>query len=81
MRQRLFRIFLTLTNLTRPATFPAVPRPVYNTPLKSMPTIPFFGALFGTKANNTMTSYPDQRSPDEWRAVLSPGKLSPRCPS
>jgi peptide-methionine (R)-S-oxide reductase len=40
-----------------------------------MPTIPFFGALFGTKANNknTMTSYPDERSPDEWRAVLSPG--------
>jgi hypothetical protein len=47
-----------------------------------MPSIPFFGALFGTKANNknTMTSYPDERSPDEWRAVLSPGNPHPIPP-
>jgi peptide-methionine (R)-S-oxide reductase len=84
MRQRLVRIFLTLTNLTRPAIFRTVPRPLNNTPpLKSMPTIPFFGALFGSKANNknNMTSYPDERTPDEWRAVLSPGNLSPPTPS
>ncbi|OTB09635.1 hypothetical protein M426DRAFT_316180 [Hypoxylon sp. CI-4A] len=40
--------------------------------LKSMPTIPFFSNLFGSNSNpsNTM-SYPDQRTSDEWRAVLS----------
>ncbi|KAK4128516.1 methionine-R-sulfoxide reductase [Parathielavia appendiculata] len=42
-----------------------------------MPTIPIFSTLFGTSSafntnKNTMTSFPDQRTPDEWRAVLSP---------
>lgn len=78
MRARLFRILLTLTNLSsRPAAFHARPQPIHtSTPLKSMPSIPFLGALFGSSSSsskNTMTSYPDQRTPDEWRAVLSPG--------
>ncbi|KAJ4293720.1 hypothetical protein N0V88_005228 [Collariella sp. IMI 366227] len=37
--------------------------------------IPFISSLFGsssTNPKNTMTSYPDQRTVDEWRAVLSP---------
>ncbi|KAK3295163.1 Mss4-like protein [Chaetomium fimeti] len=75
MRSRFFRFLLTLSNLTRPTPFQAAPR-LRNTapPLKSM-NIPFLSALFGTSApssKNAMTSYPDQRTPDEWRAVLSP---------
>ncbi|KEF62492.1 uncharacterized protein A1O9_00465 [Exophiala aquamarina CBS 119918] len=41
--------------------------------LKSMPSIPFLSSFFGTStpASEKM-SYPDQRSNDEWRAVLNP---------
>ncbi|KAI0887919.1 SelR-domain-containing protein [Annulohypoxylon maeteangense] len=40
--------------------------------LKSMSIIPFFGSLFGSSSNQPSTmSYPDQRSSDEWRAVLT----------
>ncbi|KAK4134941.1 methionine-R-sulfoxide reductase [Trichocladium antarcticum] len=71
MRARLLRILHTLANLTHPRTF-RQPAPRATTTLQSMPSIPFLGALFGTSASaNKMTSYPDQRSPDEWRAVLS----------
>lgn len=48
--------------------------------LRAAPTIPFFGALFSSKSNSEepsgAMSYPDQRSEDQWRAVLSPGLLS-----
>ncbi|KAK4461841.1 Mss4-like protein [Cladorrhinum samala] len=77
MRSTVFRIFQTLSNFTarRATTFtPKTP----SSPLAlkaSMPTIPFFGSFFGSSASNNMassqTSYPDQRSNDEWRAVLS----------
>ena len=42
--------------------------------VRSMPSIPFLGALFGTStpASAKMT-YPDQRSNDEWRTVLNKG--------
>lgn len=38
-----------------------------------MPSIPFLGSFFGSSASNNMASqnYPDQRTPDEWRAVLN----------
>lgn len=40
-----------------------------------MSRIPFIGALFGSSASNSSNmSYPDQRSNDEWRAVLNKGK-------
>ncbi|KAJ5513394.1 Peptide methionine sulfoxide reductase MrsB [Penicillium fimorum] len=43
--------------------------------LRAAPTIPFFGAFFSSnhpeKTTDTM-SPPDQRSEDQWRAVLSP---------
>lgn len=40
--------------------------------LKSMPTIPFFGSLFGSSsAASSKMSYPDKRSPEEWQAVLT----------
>lgn len=43
-----------------------------------MPSIPILGSLFGTKAADAskMSSFPDQRSDDEWRAVLNKGTLS-----
>lgn len=48
--------------------------------LRAAPTIPFLGALFSSKANSEESSanmsYPDQRSEDQWRAVLSPGSSS-----
>ncbi|KAJ6012489.1 hypothetical protein N7499_011840 [Penicillium canescens] len=44
--------------------------------LKAAPTIPFFGAFFSSNCNaeesTTAMSHPDQRSEDQWRAVLSP---------
>ncbi|KAJ5595159.1 uncharacterized protein N7459_001367 [Penicillium hispanicum] len=44
--------------------------------LKAAPTIPFFGAFFSSSSKaeepSENMSYPDQRSNDQWRAVLSP---------
>lgn len=45
--------------------------PARNPALKSMPTIPFLGALFGQQKRD-MTDYPVKKSDDEWQAVLSP---------
>lgn len=36
-----------------------------------MPTIPFLSALFSSSPSEKM-EYPDKRTDDEWRAVLSP---------
>jgi peptide-methionine (R)-S-oxide reductase len=36
-----------------------------------MPSIPLVGSLFSSSASSKM-SFPDSRSDDEWRAVLSP---------
>ncbi len=45
--------------------------------LRSMPTIPFLGSLFGTSTPaSSKMSYPDQRSNDEWQAVLNKGELT-----
>lgn len=45
--------------------------------LRSMPSLPLLGSLFGTNAAaadaSKMTSYPDKRTDDEWRAVLNKG--------
>lgn len=55
-------------------------QPARVTPLRSMPSIPFFSSFFSsTPASNNM-SYPDQRTDAEWRAVLSPGKSGPCVP-
>lgn len=49
--------------------------PITRATARSMPSIPFLGALFGTSsaASEKMT-YPDSRSDNEWQAQLSPGK-------
>lgn len=50
-----------------------------STALKAAPGIlPFLSSFFTSTAkpeteNNSKMSYPDQRSTEEWRAVLSPG--------
>ncbi|KAL4943672.1 hypothetical protein BDV06DRAFT_189415 [Aspergillus oleicola] len=56
----------------RPQLIPA-PTPATRTILKSAPAIPFLGSLFSSRAQvETMAPPPDNRSEDEWRAVLSP---------
>ncbi|KAL2203139.1 SelR-domain-containing protein [Sarocladium strictum] len=37
----------------------------------SMSSIPFLGALFGSKSSSSNMTYPDQRSSDEWQAILN----------
>ena len=70
----LIRTFNAFTN----TTFRAVNRGIHAPPqratlIRSMPNIPFLGALFGTKmADNTQ--YPVQKTEGEWQAQLSPGR-------
>ncbi|KAJ4392979.1 Peptide methionine sulfoxide reductase B5 [Gnomoniopsis smithogilvyi] len=71
------RTLYTLSSFTR--TRAAQQNPLlrssfqHTTALRSMPSIPLLGSLFSTKAADAskMTSYPDKRSDDEWRAVLN----------
>lgn len=88
---RLHRLTIALRTFSiplRPQTtaspsryFGRLPLPVSGaTVLKAAPTIPFIGSLFNSSAKAESSddmSYPDQRSDDEWRAVLSPGSLLP----
>lgn len=39
--------------------------------LRSMPTIPFLGSLFSSTPASSKMSYPDERTPQEWQAVLN----------
>ncbi|KAJ5093431.1 hypothetical protein N7456_009292 [Penicillium angulare] len=51
------------------------PRPTRSKALRAAPTIPFFGAFFSSNKPDEQTenmSFPDQRSDDQWRAVLNP---------
>lgn len=74
----LVRTFYALTNTTRPLTVSQRGlNPFSRTfPLKSMPTIPLLGSLFSSSSSSNM-SFPDQRSDNEWRAVLNKGQC--RC--
>ncbi|KAI1387363.1 SelR-domain-containing protein [Hypoxylon trugodes] len=68
----LLRTFYTFSSFTR--TRPLAHQAVLRHPItvKSMPTLPFFGSLFGSSSSSTNNmSFPDQRTSDEWRAVLS----------
>jgi len=67
-------LFYTFSNITR--VKPPLPSHLAFRPisLRSMSGIPLLGALFGTSSKNSSNmSYPDQRSNDEWRAVLNKG--------
>ncbi|KAJ1338338.1 peptide-methionine (R)-S-oxide reductase [Microdochium nivale] len=74
----LLRTLFTLSSLGRVRVASAAqaqqaPNLLRQQQLKSMPTIPFLSSLFGSgsSSSNDM-SYPDKRSDDEWRAVLTP---------
>ena len=61
----------------RPQLIPA-PTPASRTIRKSAPAIPFLGSLFSSRAQAEPMALPlDNRSEDEWRAVLSPGEILP----
>lgn len=65
-------------NRTLLGTTPAAASAISPYLVRSMPTIPFLSALFSssTPASEKM-SYPDNRSNDEWRAVLNKGTSKP----
>ncbi|KAI1758161.1 methionine-R-sulfoxide reductase B2 [Xylaria castorea] len=68
----LLRTFHAFSNLTRvrasaPAHQALRQNSVYSGYLAAMP----FGSLFGSSSSEDKTAYPDQRAPDEWRAVLT----------
>jgi hypothetical protein len=79
------RAFHTVTNTTsafvRSSPTGTIGRTIYNNPqravlYRSMPNIPFLGALFGsssTMADNT--NYPVSKPEGEWQTQLSPGTL------
>lgn len=76
------RTLFTISNLARTRASQQNPLlrslPQRATHIRSMPSIPILGSLFGTKAaaDSSMTSYPDKRDENEWRAVLNKGKNS-----
>ena len=73
---------ITLTNLTRPFLYSHPPPPssfaAARNPLltyqRSLPTLPFIGALFST-AKPDMTNYEVKKSDAEWQAILSPDQF------
>jgi peptide-methionine (R)-S-oxide reductase len=74
------RTAITVTRLPFPLGLPARGLQFHTrrAVLRSMPSVPFLGALFGTSASNSksMASYPVQKPDEEWRAVLSKGRRS-----
>lgn len=72
----LVRTFYTFTNATRLQAPPKSLSPFTRaTLIRSMPSIPFLGSLFGSSASASANmSYPDNRSDQEWQAVLNKGK-------
>ena len=81
------RAFHTVTNTTsafiRSSPASTLGRTIYNTPqraviYRSMPNIPFLGALFGSSSSMADNSnYPVQKPEGEWQAQLSPGMAFP----
>ena len=70
------RTFIAFSNVTSRTTPQRILTPPSNTLLlRSMPSIPFLSSLFGTSAPAAeKMSYPDQRSSEEWQAVLNKGE-------
>jgi hypothetical protein len=79
----LLRTFHTVSNTTsafvRSSPAGTVGRTIYSTPQRaifnrSMPHIPFLGALFGSSSSmSDTTNYPVQKPEGEWQTQLSPG--------
>ncbi|KAH7381303.1 Mss4-like protein [Phaeosphaeria sp. MPI-PUGE-AT-0046c] len=78
----LLRTFHTVTNTTsalfRASAASGLGRTIYHSPqravlYRSMPNIPFLGALFGSSSSMAdTTDYPVQKTQGEWQAQLSP---------
>jgi peptide-methionine (R)-S-oxide reductase len=71
----LARTFYTFTNVARfrPSS-QRITSPVLRSSIVwSMPTIPFLGSFFGSSSSSAKMTYPDQRSDQEWQAVLNKG--------
>jgi len=67
----LLRILQTLSSCARRPQLSRQLPARHNLALKaSMPVIPFLSSFFGSSASSQM-SFPDQRTPGEWRAVLN----------
>ena len=80
----ILRTFYALSHFARVrAVSETFPRSyLQRTTIRSMPSIPFLGSLFSSTPASSKMSYPDERTKDEWRAVLSPREyllLSSRC--
>jgi peptide-methionine (R)-S-oxide reductase len=70
------RTFYTFTGATRLQPQRALAPFTRATVIRSMPSIPFLGSLFGSSASSSANmSYPDKRSDQEWQAVLNKGKF------
>jgi peptide-methionine (R)-S-oxide reductase len=79
----LLRTFHTVSNTTsaffRSSSANTLGRTIYSTPqraiiYRSMPNIPFLGALFGSSSSMAdNTNFPVQKTEGEWQAQLSPG--------
>ncbi|KAI2628886.1 SelR-domain-containing protein [Hypoxylon sp. NC1633] len=68
----LLRTLYSFSNFTRVRPSPHWPLQRHPTVLRSMPTIPFISSLFGySSSSSNKMSYPDERNPDQWRAVLN----------
>lgn len=69
-------LFLWRSFTNRPVTTRSFGRRTRAAALTAAPSIPFFSTLFSWSAkaesNTDNMSYPDKRSENEWRAVLSP---------
>jgi hypothetical protein len=71
---RTFAAFTNATSRLHPLAHRTLAPPSNTLILRSMPTIPFLSSLFGTSTPaSAKMSYPDQRSDDEWHAVLNKG--------
>jgi len=72
----ILRTIYTLSHIARVrGVRPQLPRShLQKTTLRSMPSIPFLGSLFSSTPASSKMSYPDERTSDEWRAILSPSE-------
>lgn len=69
------RTFYAFSNTTFRAAPPPLRPALRPTAKLSLPSIPFFGALFSSSSSSNNMSYPLQKGKEEWQAQLSPGMI------
>ncbi|KAL8305841.1 hypothetical protein RB597_003475 [Gaeumannomyces tritici] len=71
-----FNVLQAASHLARARAYQHPPRftsSIQPPPLRaSMPSIPFLGSFFSSTPSSSNMAFPDKRSDEEWRAVLSP---------